>query len=152
MQSLSEQISKLQTYIPNFDTVNPAVSNVSVGWHIDHCLLVCKVIVEAVSQSDPALYKPSYKFSKLLVYTLKKIPRGRGKAPKAVLPENNIVPAALHLHVQKALNKTNTLAQLKPNNYFEHPYFGKLNVKETETFLAIHTNHHLKIIKDILQN
>lgn len=152
MQTLPEQIKQLQLYIPEYATVNTAVSTASVGWHIHHCLLVFSNISDALQHADPALYKPSYKFFKWYVYTFKKIPRGRGKAPKIVRPLNVLLADELQQQVQKALEKTSGLALLKPNNYFEHPYFGKLNVKETISFLAIHTTHHLKIIKDILKN
>jgi hypothetical protein len=36
------------------------------------------------------------------------------------------------------------------DHFFEHPYFGKLKLKETIRFLEIHTTHHLSIIEDIV--
>jgi hypothetical protein len=38
------------------------------------------------------------------------------------------------------------------DHFFEHPYFGKLKLKETIRFLEIHTQHHLDIIRDIIMN
>ena len=51
-------------------------------------------------------------------------------------------------------NKINPfdLETLNANSYFKHPYFGDLNLKKTLWFLNLHTNHHLKIIKDIADN
>ena len=152
MQTLPEQIKQLQFHIPDYATTNTAVSSASVGWHINHCLLVYTKIYDALQYSDPALYKRSFNFKKLIVYTFKKIPRGRGKAPKTVQPLNVLLPDELQLQVQKAMEKINALTQLNATHYFEHPYFGNLNVKETIKFLAIHSNHHLKIINDILKN
>jgi hypothetical protein len=40
---------------------------------------------------------------------------------------------------------------LDKNTHFPHPFFGILNKKETANFLALHTKHHLMIIKDILE-
>ena len=44
------------------------------------------------------------------------------------------------------------MKELHANSNFKHPYFGVLNLKMTKRFLEIHTNHHLKIIKEILQS
>lgn len=151
MQTLPDQILQLQFHIPDYAITNAAVSSASVGWHINHCLLVYTTISDALQHSDPTLYKSSFNFKKLLVYTFKSIPRGRGKAPKTVQPQNTLLADELQLQVQKAIDKTNALTQLNPTHYFEHPYFGNLNVKETIKFLAIHSNHHLKIINDILK-
>jgi hypothetical protein len=41
--------------------------------------------------------------------------------------------------------------KLDKNAHFQHPFFGILNKKETDNFLALHTKHHLMIIKDILE-
>ena len=151
MQTIQYQIQQLQSHIPDYATTNAAVSSASVGWHINHCLLVYTKISDALQHSDPALFKSSFNFKKLIVYTFKRIPRGRGKAPKTVQPQNILLPDELQLQLQKAIDKTNALKQLNPFHYFEHPYFGNLNVKETIKFLAIHSNHHLKIINDILK-
>ena len=51
-----------------------------------------------------------------------------------------------------AKNSLVDLETLNANSYFTHPYFGDLNLKKTIWFLNLHTNHHLKIIKDIADN
>jgi hypothetical protein len=40
---------------------------------------------------------------------------------------------------------------LEKNSFFIHPLFKQLNKKQTIKFLKLHTNHHFKIIKDILK-
>ena len=152
MKRLEHLIKQLEAHIPAYAQQNIAVSAGTVGWHIEHTLLTCSLIAGAVKQSDPALYKRSYNLSKIIVYTLNKIPRGRAKAPSVVLPAADLDPATMLEHAQKALNKTLSLQNLPNKHHFEHPYFGKLNVKETIKFLAIHTEHHLKIINDIVKN
>jgi hypothetical protein len=56
------------------------------------------------------------------------------------------------LTFRKIKNSLVDLETLNANSYFTHPYFGDLNLKKTIWFLNLHTNHHLKIIKDIADN
>lgn len=68
------------------------------------------------------------------------------------MPKGNIDQAKLEALLSDTRNKCNQLAFLPANKFFEHPYFGKLKLKQTITFLEIHTNHHLEIIQDIVSN
>ena len=40
---------------------------------------------------------------------------------------------------------------LDDHQYFTHPIFKNLNKKQTIKFLKLHTNHHIKIVNDILK-
>ena len=65
--------------------------------------------------------------------------------PEIILKED--VENQLRL-VTKNLESFN---DLEKNSFFIHPLFKQLNKKQTIKFLKLHTNHHLKIIKDILK-
>jgi hypothetical protein len=80
---------------------------------------------------------------------LHKIPRGKARAPKVVQPEGYISKESLQMHLDKVYQNIENWEALHENCYFFHPYFGNLNKKATEKFLALHTKHHLKIIEDI---
>ena len=151
MEKLLEKVKELERHIPNYTRLHTSVSTVNVGWHIEHSLMVFETIITALENSDPALYKRSFSMNKFLVYALNKIPRGRGKAPKVVQPIGDAIPKNLKLQVEKVIAKVHALANLQKHHHFPHPYFGSLNLKETIKFLTIHTNHHLKIIEDILK-
>ena len=80
-----------------------------------------------------------------------KIPRGKAKAPKVVIPTHVATHEELKAKLQAAKNNILKLNSFSENSFFKHPFFQDLNVKQTEKFLLIHTKHHLKIIEDILK-
>lgn len=151
MEKLNNLINELEQHILLLDKTNTAVSKASVGWHIEHSLKVLTQIVDAIEKSDSNAYKWRFNLIGALVLGLNTIPRGKGKAPKTVVPEGNITIDTLKNHVEKTRLMIKKLEILHPNQYFKHPYFGDMNVKPTKKFLGIHTNHHLKIIKDIIK-
>ncbi len=151
MEQLNNLINELEQHILFLDKTNTAVSKASVGWHIEHSLKVLTQIIDAVEKSNPNAYKWRFNLIGALVLSFNKIPRGKGKAPKTVIPEGNITSDTLKHHIEKTRFMITKIENLHPNHYFKHPYFGDMNLKPTKKFLGIHTNHHLKIIKDIIK-
>lgn len=149
MNKLNGQLEELFTKIPQQDNVREAISKSTVGWHIEHILLTINLIIDEVKKSNPENYKSSFKLSKVLVFTMKKIPRGRARSPKVVAPKK-FDEKTLKEHLETTKMKIKDLEAISSNKYFNHPYFGNLKLEKTLTFLEIHTNHHLKIINDIL--
>jgi hypothetical protein len=152
MNKLENLITKLENNISFFEMTNSSISAGSVGWHIEHTLLTLNGISTLLIHSDPAEYKWRFKLGRILIFSLKKIPRGRAKSPEIVMPKGHINQAKLEALLSDTRTKCNQLAFLPANKFFEHPYFGKLKLKQTITFLEIHTNHHLEIIQDIVSN
>ena len=150
MKSTSNLINELATNIPFAEKINASISSSSVGWHIDHSLMVINQIVGAVKASDPKEYQWSFNMKRLVVFTTGKIPRGKAKAPKSVIPENAFDENDVRTKMEKALYKLGKLDELPANHFFIHPFFGHLNVKNTKKMIALHTDHHLAIIKDII--
>lgn len=152
MKNIDYIVSELDQYIILCAKADLKVSRSSIGWHIEHSLKVIHQIVETLEKSNPNEYKWRFNFWRIVVITFQKIPRGRGKAPEAVLPVGEISMEILKQSMDKAKSSLKKIKNLDPNAHFAHPYFGLLNLKPTQIFLAIHTNHHLKIIKDIAKN
>ena len=151
MNPLLPLLQQLESHISNFEKTNPKVSNSTVGWQIDHCLLVINGIIGQIEISDPLKYQPKWTFPKFMVFTTGKIPRGKAKAPKVVIPTQVATQEELLSKIAAAKNNVLKLDSFSENQFFNHPYFKDLNVKQTKKFLVIHTKHHLKIIEDILK-
>lgn len=152
MNKLEAQISEFEQRISDMMLVNEGISKAPVGWHIEHILLATNGIIDSLVQSNPANYKWSFNFWRTLVLTTNKIPRGRGKAPSRSRPKDDFTKETLEKHILKTKRKLTELQSLDKNSYFEHPYFGQLNLKPCTKFLKIHAQHHLNIINDIIKS
>ncbi|MEP6926782.1 MAG: DinB family protein [Ginsengibacter sp.] len=151
MNKLDELIKDLENKISKQELVHHTISKSSVGWHIEHTLLTIKVIIEALKNSNPNRYKWKFNIARFFIFTINKIPRGRAQSPASVQPADSFNAETLENHVKIIIEKLKELKNLKPNNYIEHPFFGKLNLKSTVKFIAIHTKHHIDIINDIIK-
>lgn len=152
MKKLEDLLNKFEAKVSDAQTVNEKVSKSSVSWHIEHSLLVLKGVISFLETSTPSSYKWNFNLLKNVIFSMKKIPRGKGKAPKIVSPSKQLDEASLLKLLSIAREKVMSLDTLPSNKYFQHPVFGQMKLKETIKFLEIHTMHHLKIIEDILKN
>jgi hypothetical protein len=150
MNKLDNLLYLLETNVSHYETLNQKVSEANVGWHIEHSLLSLNVVTNLLIKSNPNDYTWKFNFIRLVVLTMKKIPRGKAKSPEVVLPKGIIDKHSLLSHISLTRNKINELKTLSKDKYFEHPFFGKLKLKQTINFLEIHTKHHLEIIEDII--
>lgn len=148
----SSQLKEIESLIPKSDAIHTNVSKASVGWHLNHILIVTARVCKVLQSSEIEAYKWKFNFKRALVFTINKIPRGRARAPKQAIPDKISSPEELQLHTANVSTKLAALDALPKNANFSHPFFGMLNKKQTITFLRIHTEHHLKIIRDILKH
>jgi hypothetical protein len=151
MKKLSDLVQQLEEQIPNAAKINPAVSQASVGWHIEHSLLVLNSIVGALKKSEAQKYKWKFNLTRTFIYAIGKIPAGKVKAPASVQPKGEFSVEKIQADFIAAENSLKTLNSLPDNHFFTHPFFGDLNVKPAITFLKLHTRHHLKIIERIIK-
>lgn len=149
MNKLKSVLDELESHIIDFEKTNVAVSQSSIGWHIDHSLIVIKSIVAQLKKSNPQEYKWKFNWKRTYIQTINKFPRGKGKAPKAVQPTETSSIEVLNSKLEIANKSIIELENLESNNFFMHPYFGNLNLKTSIWLLELHTKHHLEIIKDI---
>lgn len=148
--SMTSLMQELEGYLSYSDVVNPKVSKVQVAWHLDHSLKVINAVCDALSASDPNLYKKQFSGNRWICFTFNYIPRGIGRAPRSVRPPDNISTNEILEQLQLAKHKIVSLDTLDDRANFNHPYFKILNRDQSKRFLKLHTQHHLKIIRDIL--
>ena len=129
---------------------NEKISKATIGWQLDHSFKVINSVVVALKNSEPETYRNNFSIWGKLFFTLGFFPRGKAKAPKYVLPPEVISANDLNEQLQLAKNNILLIEQLPENAFFKHPLFGNINKKRVDRFLILHTEHHLKIIRDIL--
>jgi len=151
MNKLLKRLKELENKIPFGEKTAPNISSASVGWHIEHTLLATNKIIQSLVHSNPSEYKWEFNIKRIYVFAINKIPRGKGKAPASVQPQDEFAEEECKKNMLTAINNAKDLSQLNPHHYFEHPYFGKLHKASAIRFLNIHTQHHLNIINDIIK-
>ena len=149
---LEKEIETISNTINHYEKQNDAISKSGVDWHIDHVLKVILVVSDTLKNSDPKNYKRTFNFWRNLVFIIKRFPRGKAKAPK--ITSSKVLVDKNHLLSQFTLVKKqlSEIENLHKNSNFKHPIFGVLNLKQAIKFLRLHTQHHLKITKEIISS
>ena len=129
MEKIVKQIAELSAYIPQSEKQNLAVSNANIGWQIDHSLRVINQVIFSVLKSNPAEYKRTFNWRKSLILFTKKIPRGKVRAPKGILPTEEITERSLISGIELAQANIGLLENCEPNHFFVHPFFRKFLTK-----------------------
>jgi hypothetical protein len=150
MKKLETLILKLESAIPHHELIAPNISIVSVGWHIEHSLLTLDSIINSLGKSNPDDYKRSFDIRRTVVMLLRKFPRGKIKAPKAVRPATGFNSDTLSQHIVLSGKSLKMLEHLSAGHYFTHPFLGDFKLKAAIQFMKVHTNHHLHIINEII--
>ena len=146
-----KEFNVIRAYIICQEKENLKISKGNVGWHLDHSLKVINSVFEAITTSSSLDYKKEFNGLRLFIFTVGFFPRGKAKSPKRVLPPEVILKEDIENQLEKAIRNFETIDSLDKNQFFTHPLFQQLNKKQTIKFLRLHTNHHLKIVKDILK-
>jgi len=141
---------KLRGSIARADTCARSVSEWSVGMHVHHCALAGIEICKSLEASTPPPPRSGLSVVGRLVFSIGRIPRGRGKAPEAVVPTQEITPAELVALLDEAERRLEAARKLDRKTWFEHFAFGVLDRDKAIQLIGIHNRHHLRIIADIL--
>ena len=148
MTKMYDLLQEIESNIIHSEVRNERVSKSNIAWHLDHSLKVINSVA-TVLQKSPADYKWNFNLKRDYFLFIKRIPRGKAKAPKAVQSLNEITTPSIERQLRTARHLIQEMETMDPKTNFIHPYIGKLNLKQAFTFIQIHTQHHLKIIDDI---
>lgn len=148
---LNALVDEIEQKIPNMDQLNPEVSKAAVSWHLAHGLKVIDNICNALEKSNSNDFKSSFNLKKIIVLTGGIIPRGSAQSPKSSRPTETVTAEDIHTQLEIIREKLNSLSELDENAFFGHPIFNNLNKSKSLRFMEVHTNHHLKIVRDILE-
>ena len=118
MSGLENLLNRIETKIPFYESSNHSVSKSNVGWHIEHILLTINKVSGAIAKSDPNTYSWKFSFSRLLIMTIKKLPRGKVNAPDVVQPKEIFNTETLLTHLSKTREKIKALETINKDNYF----------------------------------
>jgi len=148
------QLDYIETALGEKEQRAELVSSWSSYQQIEHLLLAHGSILDLVETNKPLDEQTSITLLGRLVLLTGHIPRGRGKAPTPTAPVGKPRPELEQLlagvrYRLGSLDLNQVAAQSEPVGL--HPHFGGLTPRQWLRFIAVHGNHHMKIIKAILE-
>jgi hypothetical protein len=150
-QQIERLLVEIERYLPHHAELNPAVSEASIGWHLEHSILAINGIVSALLKSDPKEFQRKWNTARVYVFAMGKIPRGRGRAPESVKPKEAFDAERTESLMKNIRGYYPRVDALAPQHFFPHPIFGHLRKQKTLKFIRLHTEHHLQIVRDIMR-
>jgi hypothetical protein len=148
---VENELAELESYLDQIHIKKESVSQATVGWQVNHVLQGINGVCLSLMKSKEEDYKNKFSLIKSYIFLVQKFPRGRAKSPKEVSPPDEVRKEAILKELSNAKRLLKKIENLPAKSHFKHGIFGILNLKESKKFLKIHTEHHLKIIRDILK-
>lgn len=151
MDKIENQLQKIESLLSKIDVTNDSVSKASVGWHLEHLLLILNSSLKGLTLTDPKDYKPHSSLKKFVFLNFGLIPRGKIRAPKQFFPLEIPTQDSILKLINLAKERLEAIKNLPEKSFITHPFLGDFDRKTTLRFLWLHSNHHLKIVDDILR-
>jgi hypothetical protein len=136
--------------------LSDSISGWSVGKHVEHLALSDELTLDGLSKllANPASGTPGQPtlVGRICLWA-GFIPRGRGKAPKGVVPQgisSEVLADRLAAVRQGIIGLEASIDSLANSTATQaHPVFGRLDASQWLRFTEIHQQHHQKIMRDI---
>ncbi|MCD9856040.1 DUF1569 domain-containing protein [Epilithonimonas sp. JDS] len=151
MDKIEIQLQKIELLLSKIDVTNEKVSKASVGWHLEHLLLILNSSLKGLTMTNPKDYNPKFSLKKFVFLNFGMIPRGKIRAPKQFIPLEVPTRESILKLINRAKERLKAVENLPEKSFITHPFLGDFDRKTTFRFLWLHSNHHLKIVDDILK-
>ncbi|MNK19055.1 hypothetical protein D3C87_372730 [compost metagenome] len=152
MDKIEIQLQKIESLLSKIDVTNAKLSKASVGWHLEHLLLILNSSLKGLTMTNPNDYNPKFSLKKFVFLNFGLIPRGKIRAPKQFFPLEIPTKESISKLLNLAKERLQSVESLPEKSFITHPFLGDFDKKTTLRFLWLHSNHHLKIVEDILKN
>ena len=140
--------------------IDTPISKWSVGQHLHHVALVTGTIATFVKsilrgRGEPGFPDPEQAAAARAIFETGRIPRGKAKAPEGAIPEAAPDGDLIRAAVEKARDCWSSLLDQHAEmenciGRLPHPALGPLTAAEWARFTAVHAEHHLRIVEEIL--
>lgn len=150
MDKIEIQLQKIESLLSKIDVTNDKVSKASVGWHLEHLLLILNSSLKGLTMTNPTDYNPKFSLKKFVFLNFGMIPRGKIRAPKQFIPLEVPTQESILKLMNLAKERLEAVKNLPEKSFITHPFLGDFDKRTTLKFLWLHSNHHLKIVDDIL--
>lgn len=157
LQNLSRQLDEITSFLAGGEeqicTLKPGISGWSAAEQLDHTLKVDSSILRRVTDSQELETLPKgINLLGRVILAIGWIPRGKAPSPQALRGERTDC-AALRATVAAVRGQVESITQdqvARSAALVPHPRFGGLTTPEALRFAVVHTEHHLKIVREIL--
>lgn len=144
-------LEKLENHVESWQVQDVSVSAWSVGQQIEHVLKATSTFTVMLLRNRQPDGSGIQKQLKGILLRRDSFPRGVAKAPDVSLPGENTPEEALKSLLLKTRTRISRLDAVSPTAVAHHPYLGEMSRDEALQFMAIHLEHHLSIIRDIVK-
>jgi len=152
LQRILSALQEVESFIPSWQQKDESVSNWTVGQQIEHVLKATSAFTVMILRDRKADGSGIHKQLKGLLLQRGSFPRGIAKAPDISMPADATPATGLTARLHKTRNRVSKLPDVSASAVAHHHYLGEMDRDEAVAFMAIHLEHHIKIIRDIVND